>query len=213
MLETIVKDSTVWPCGQKVLKADDYRLMTEANELINQARRRADEIIAQAEAVFYEQKSRGYADGFTEGSGEVAQQLLSVTDNASRFLGSIEQKVSELLIISLRRMVGEFDDDELARRLARQALNALRSEQTVRLKLHPSHIAGVEDTLRAEFPGIEFLEIVGDERLATNQCLLESELGVVDASVETQLEALRQAFSARFNGSRAISTTANWHPR
>ena len=42
-----------------------------------------------------------------------------------------------------------------------------------------------------------FLTVVSDSRLEKNACILESELGVVDASLETQLKAFENAFHSK----------------
>ena len=49
--------------------------------------------------------------------------------------------------------------------------------------------------------GVSFLEVVGDERIGKGGCLLESEAGVVDASIQQQLEALEGALNARVTSS------------
>ena len=43
----------------------------------------------------------------------------------------------------------------------------------------------------------DFLDVVPDARLERGSCLLESELGVVDASLETQLKALENALRSK----------------
>ena len=43
----------------------------------------------------------------------------------------------------------------------------------------------------------DFLDVVPDARLERGACLLESELGVVDASLETQLKALENALRSK----------------
>ena len=43
----------------------------------------------------------------------------------------------------------------------------------------------------------DFLDVVPDASLERGACLLESELGVVDASLETQLKALENALRSK----------------
>ena len=42
-----------------------------------------------------------------------------------------------------------------------------------------------------------YLNVVADPRLKRDSCILESDLGVIDASLGTQLKALERAFSAK----------------
>lgn len=55
--------------------------------------------------------------------------------------------------------------------------------------------------LLAAYPGVGYLDILADGRLARGSCILESEIGMVEASLEGQIQALRQAFQ-RTLGSR-----------
>jgi type III secretion protein L len=43
------------------------------------------------------------------------------------------------------------------------------------------------------FPKIQFLDVQADSRLSANGCVLETEIGVVDATLETQLKAIEKA--------------------
>ena len=53
-------------------------------------------------------------------------------------------------------------------------------------------------SMLASVPGsASFLDVVPDARLERGACLLESELGVVDASLETQLKALEGALRSK----------------
>jgi type III secretion protein L len=51
--------------------------------------------------------------------------------------------------------------------------------------------------MTASSSGSAFLTVLADARLSRNSCILESELGVVDASLETQLKALENAFRSK----------------
>ncbi|MBG3877543.1 HrpE/YscL family type III secretion apparatus protein, partial [Desulfovibrio oxamicus] len=77
----------------------------------------------------------------------------------------------------------------------------VRSQQRVVVRVAPADERAVTEALGAMLqsaPGsASFLDVVADPRLERGACLLESELGVVDASLETQLKALENAFHAK----------------
>ena len=56
---------------------------------------------------------------------------------------------------------------------------------------------GLASMLASVPGGASFLDVVPDARLERGACLLESELGVVDASLETQLKALENALRSK----------------
>jgi type III secretion protein L len=51
------------------------------------------------------------------------------------------------------------------------------------------------------FPGVGMLDIVADPRLKDSAAILESDMGVVEASIELQLQAIEKSFS-KMLGSR-----------
>ena len=58
-----------------------------------------------------------------------------------------------------------------------------------------------QNELLAAYPGVGYLDVVADPRLAADACILESEIGIVEASIQGQLAALRKGF-AKVLGSR-----------
>ena len=82
----------------------------------------------------------------------------------------------------------------------RTALNTVRGQQKVTVRVAPADEALVSEALAAMTAGSSgsaFLTIAADARLPRDSCILESELGVVDASLETQLKALEHAFHSK----------------
>jgi len=57
------------------------------------------------------------------------------------------------------------------------------------------------DELLAAYPGIGYLDLVPDSRLRGDACIVETEIGIVEASMEGQIAALGRAF-AKILGSR-----------
>ena len=49
--------------------------------------------------------------------------------------------------------------------------------------------------------GVSFLDVSADPRMKPGDCILESELGVVDAGLETQLRALENALAGKIKES------------
>ena len=71
-----------------------------------------------------------------------------------------------------------------------------RLERTVAILVR----SRINDILAA-YPGVGYLDLLADGRLEHGACILESEIGMVEASLEGQIEALRGAFQ-RTLGSR-----------
>jgi type III secretion protein L len=81
-------------------------------------------------------------------------------------------------------------------------MRTMRNQRQVTVRVAPEAVAEVQQRLTdimADYPGITFVEVAADARLRRGGCILESELGVVDASLDVQLEALSRALRSAFS--------------
>ena len=185
----------------RLLKADEVAVLLQANEILDTARQRAEEMMRQAEIAYESRREEGYRDGQEEGRLEHAEKVLETVLSSVDYLSSLEKTIVEVVTTSIRKVIGEIDANELIVRIVRNALTAVRNQQRVTIRVAPADEKAVSEALAAmiqSVPGdVGFIDVVADGRLERGSCLLESELGVVDASIETQLKALEHAFYAK----------------
>lgn len=193
----IIKTGTLIPApGKKVLKASDYALLVEAWEVLEQTRREAEHLMERARQRYEEEKKRGYEEGLLEGKRKITEKMLETVQKTVDYLAASEETLCSLVTDAVRKIVGEMDEQELIVRTVRKALVAVQHQKHVKVKVSPSDIEYVQSQVEAlskEFRGIGFLEIVPDPNLDPRCCVVESEMGVVDASVEVQLRAIENA--------------------
>ena len=189
--------------GQRLLRAAAYREYADAAALIESARLEAERIHREAGAAFEAEKRRGYEEGLRQARLEQAEQMMALVADNIEFIASVERQMAEVVTAAVRKILGEFEEPELTLRLVRQALAVVRDQKRVTLRIAPE----LADAARAELqrllaahPGIGFLEVSPDPRLQPGACLLESELGVVEADLQTQLQALERALRGRIEG-------------
>lgn len=186
--------------GQKVVRAEDYATVLTSAQVLAEAHAQADELRQAAEAEYQSGRERGYAEGHAAAQAEVAEQVLGIVARSVDFLGHAEAQVSHTVLVCLRKILGEFPEEELVTRAARTALQQVRNEPRVTLRVHPSLVDGVRERIGDILRGnadVSFLDVVGDERLEHGGCRLESDSGVVDAGIDVQLAALERVFQAR----------------
>ena len=105
---------------------------------------------------------------------------------------------------AVRRIMADFDDTTRVLAVVQSGLSVMRNQKQLTLRLSPEHAATVRDRaqhLLERFPGVGMMDIVPDSRLKGDAAILESEMGVVEASVELQLKAIEQGFT-KLLGSR-----------
>jgi type III secretion protein L len=102
-----------------------------------------------------------------------------------------------LVMGAVRKIVMDFDDLDRVTAVVANGLAVLRNQKQITLRLPPDQVEPVRQraaTLLERFPGVGMLDFVADSRLKNDSAILESEIGVVEASIEQQLAAIEQGF-------------------
>ena len=185
---------TVTPsAGTRVLKASETAVLLEANAVLDAARERVADMERKAGEAYERRREEGYRDGVEEGRLEHAEKVMETVLSSVEYIEGIEATLVNVVAVAVRKVIGEIDENERIVRIVRNALVTVRNqpadEKAVRAEL-ASMLASVPG-------GTSFLDVVPDARLERGACLLESELGVVDASLETQLKALENALRSK----------------
>ena len=182
---------------RRLVKASEVATIRTADEIIAAAEAEATRIREEAKVAFEEEKKRGYDKGLAEGKMEIAMQKLDLVDSSVKFMESVEGKMADIVMKALKSCVMEIGDSEMIVQIVRKTMRAvIRTQRQVTVKVAPEMTAAVKarvDALRAEYPTIETLDVVEDPRLKGPACILETEAGVADASVDTQLAAIEKS--------------------
>jgi type III secretion protein L len=191
----------LFPPEKKVIKADDYLAYANGREIIENAEAQAREIVAEAERVYEREKERGYQDGLLEANLRASEHMIDTVSNTVNYFANVEDQMVQLVLQALRKVVGDMDEAELIRRIVHHALNVVRNQKQVTLRVAPDQVEELRsgiNTIIADYPSINFVEVVADGRLRKGGCILESDIGIIDASIEVQLEAFRRSMTRSF---------------
>lgn len=182
---------------RKILKAADYASVRRADAIIADAEARAREIAEAAKEAYEAERKRGYADGLDEAHIEAAERMIETTSRTIDYFSKVEGEMVELVLGAVKRIFDEFDDEKRVVMVVKSALGAVRNQKQMTLRVAPQNVDIVKRQLNdvlAAFPGVGYLDIAADARLSGDSCILESEIGVIEASIKGQVEALRATF-------------------
>ncbi|MDR1435153.1 MAG: HrpE/YscL family type III secretion apparatus protein [Puniceicoccales bacterium] len=172
----------------------------EANEkseaILEEAVKKREQIFGEAKKYYESEAKRGYEEGYSTGKSEMTQQLIEVAAKNSENFKQLENSIVGLVIKALQRVVGDFDRKELIVDIVRQALKMVKNQREAVLKVSPQDSQAVRDRLREILSdgSVDYLEVMPDSRLKPGTCILETDIGVVDASLDVQLESITKAF-------------------
>ena len=193
----INKGDFVLQSDRRVVKATDVATVRSAAEIVAAAEDQAAQIREDAKAAYEEERKKGYDKGIADGKTEIAMQKLDLVDSSVAFMENVEEKMSEIVMKALKSCVAEIGDREMVIQIVRKTMAAvIRTQRQVTLKVAPELVETVRarvSELTATFPTIETFDVVEDPRLKGSSCVLETEAGVADASVESQLAAIERS--------------------
>ena len=193
----INKGDFVLQSDRRVVKAADVATVRSAAEIVAAAETQAAQIREDAKAAYEEERKKGYDKGIADGKTEIAMQKLDLVDSSVAFMENVEEKMSDIVMKALKSCVIEIGDREMVIQIVRKTMAAvIRTQRQVTLKVAPELVETVRarvSELTATFPTIETFDVVEDPRLKGSACVLETEAGVADASVESQLAAIERS--------------------
>ena len=187
--------------GLKVLKAQDYTRYLDSQHLVDAANAKAESIIEQAQQAYEAEKQRGYEAGMEQAKIENAQILIETVAKGNQYYLQVENKMTEVVLEAVRKIINTFDDVNTTTRVVKEALYLVSNQKQVILHVHPDQVAEVKENIAnvlSEFPEVGYVDVVADGRLKNGGCILETEVGIIDASIDGQLQALKQAMKKQF---------------
>jgi len=183
--------------------AADAAAVARAEEVVAAAEAEAARTAEEARAAAEEERRRGYEEGLAEGREQILMQKLDLVEESVRYMESIEVAVSEIVMKALRKCVAEIGDRELVLQIVRKSMQAaVRNQRQITIRVNPEMVATVKGRLAeilADFPSVSFAEVAEDPHQPATGCIVETEAGVVEASVDGQLAAIEKSIRKNFN--------------
>lgn len=153
-----------------------------------------------------------YARGLREGLEKAGQRLESATkaladalDEVSRLREKLAQNSRQdmlRLVMAVAEQVirqqAAVDSGVVMNIIDHALQSAVRSDR-YRVRINPADLAAVNEQkplFIASVSGLKNLHIEADATISAGGCRVDSELGEVDATLETQLDSIRQALAA-----------------
>jgi type III secretion protein L len=168
----------------------------EAEAMLNEAQQESELLVAQAQEQYNTAYDEGHAKGREDATTEWMEDVLTNAHNNQRALQRQRERLSGIVSLAVEAMVEEQDKQAIFRRALRIVSKLIRDVPMLTLRVHlddkeaaEKAINDMADQLQLKMP----IEVVADTSSAEGSCTFESDQGVIDASLGTQLAALKRA--------------------
>jgi len=200
----LIDDASGFSAGRKIVRAAEYDDLTAARELLERATVQADQLRETAQQMFEQKQIEGHRLGFEDGARTMTLRMLQWDHEIQEYIGQVEQQTVGIVLKAVGMVIGEFDDQDVVRRIVAGLIEDFRKESGLVLRVSNEQFTETQRYLNGlatqSAQGLD-IKLVGDDKLEGTACILETQTGLVDASVETQVqafeEAMKQALSKR----------------
>lgn len=176
--------------GKPVIPAALYDAQLEAAEIRQRARSDAEQI-----------RSAAHAEGYAAGEAAAARQLFDLAAVQAELGKRAERDATQAALLVAGQLLGVTLQSEPDKILAllRPHLARMRRAQRLVLRLHPEDAAWLQEhpealnELREQHTLASSLELRSDPTITRGGCVVESNIGDLDARVETRLTLLASA--------------------
>jgi type III secretion protein L len=168
----------------------------EAQAQLDAAREQARAIVEEAQAQAERLRREAYEEGMRQAVQDWHERQAAATLDKGKALRDMHARLAEVVTAAVERIVHSEDRAALYQRALRNVQSLTRGATALKLRVGPADydhaqacIGSIEDLQAA---GLQ-VEVVSDSSLRPGSCVFESDLGVLDASLQTQLDGLRAA--------------------
>lgn len=190
---------TQFLASQRVLKADDYQQILTYEQCLQQLEQRYCQREKVAAVALAKSIQRGLEEGQERAKREAAEQMVLFAGRVNDTLTQMENALVEVVMAAVRKVILDFDQEEKVRNAVLAGLELVRGSHKLLVRVHPQQqavVAAQLDNIQHRFSN---LEVVGDQELQPDDCILESDLGIVNAGIGTQLMIIEQTLRSAFS--------------
>lgn len=182
---------------RSVIKNQTIAARQEADEIVAQARLEAETIIKDALTKSEEVLDDAYREGLEKALAEFEKHLIDIKEIRSNVLRDAER---DLLTLSVR-IAGKILGKELSANkkgitdIVSAALKHARQQERVTVSVNPAELTTIKDQAEkfSADEKIRVLDFVADPSVPAGGCVIETEVGKIDARLETQLKVIENA--------------------
>ena len=180
-----------------IIRGEVYSASAKARELLQKAQQEAESIIRKAGEAAEKQRQNGYDTGYQDGLAQTTELLMKARMEQEHFLKNSNRDLMDLAFKIAEKIIGkqlEIDPDSIIS-IVKQAMQTVRQTKQLTIRVHPDdakRLKANEEELQEALGRQRFLDVVEDKKVQQGGCIIESEIGTVEAQLNTQLERLKK---------------------
>jgi type III secretion protein L len=184
---------------RKVLKRNEAAVIEQITQAYVRAQGEINSALANLDKLCTRATEEAYRAGLAKAEREATERWTRAEIGRRELLESMQPLLAEMVVDAISMLANDIDREAFMTRALEWLQSSLRTATWARLRVRAQDVSIAERALRDldRQTGLgKLARVVADESLSEGGCVLESDVGKVDASLSTQLETLRVALSA-----------------
>jgi type III secretion protein L len=180
-----------------IIRGEVYSASAKARELLHKAQQEAEEIIRKAQQESEQQRKAAFDSGYQEGLAQVTETLTKARLEHEQFLKNANRDLMDLAFKIAEKIIGkqlEIEPETIIG-IVKQAMQTVRQSKQLTIRVHPEDAKFLkenEEELMESLGRQRIIDIMEDKKVQHGGCIIESEIGTVEAQLQTQLERLKK---------------------
>jgi flagellar biosynthesis/type III secretory pathway protein FliH len=197
-MSKVIKSGSGGNMRRAIVDADVFDAKLEGDRLVGEARAEAERELAAARDEAERLRRKAEAEGRERGLGAVTELLVGARASAARARAGAGTELRALAVRIAEKILGRelALDSAAVVDVAAEAMRHAGEPRELVIRCAPEDLEALErgrPRLVERCRAGQVVRFVTDERVPRGGCIIETELGVVDARLSTQLEAIERA--------------------
>lgn len=199
-LFSLIKDGEIHPASnKKVIPLEDFSTLMEANEVLERARLDAETYRTATEAECIELRDTAKKEGYQEGLEQLNANIIGLDQEKKRLRHEMNKLILPLALKAAKKIVAKELETkpETIVDIVLQALSPVLQNHSITIwvnKADKEILETEKGRIREKLDQVESLSIKERDDVAPGGCIIETESGIINASIENQWRAIESAF-------------------
>lgn len=195
----------------KVIPADDLSKLLEAFEVMRVVKEDADKYRHAVATECEHLKEQAFKEGYEEGYKEWSEHLAAFEKKLEEVRNEFQKIILPVALKAAKKIVGreiELDETTIVDIVA-STLKAVAQHKRVTIYVNKKDYDILEShksQLKDLFESLESLSIRPRDDIAPGGCMIETEVGIINAQMEHRWAMLEKAFGSMLKASKEITT-------
>jgi len=183
----------------KILRGDEFSQLVDIKQLLQEAHQDIQKLHEDTEQECAKLKIQAEEEGFQEGLVKWNTQLIYLDQKVKEMQHEMQKLILPIALKASKKIVGaqlDLNPDTIVE-IVQQALKPVRQSHEIKIfvsKEDKEQLETNKEKLKALFDQLRILVIEEKDDLTKGSCIIETETGIINASLDNQWKALEAAF-------------------